>query len=367
MRERRARRSEPRRHWQAGWVGVLTAWLVVAPPGLPSALANPEGEQVVVGDASFVRDAGGQRLDIHTATDLTVVDFEQASVGSEETLNVFQPTDQVSQFWARDGSGAATHIDGSVWSNAQVGYLNPYGIFLGGEALLDVSTFVAGAGEVSNEDLVAGRLHVRGLRGEVGVAAGAEILASQAVLLAGRRVANYGHIQAPGGLVAFASGGEVRFSKLAGRLHVRAEAPALDPGGWSIEQAGRVDAAGGYVSLTAGDHYSLALNHSGITRARDIELAGGEGGLVAVAGSLDASDATEGARGGRVRVSGERIALEAAQIDASGEAGGGEIRLGGDVRGGPALPTARRTFVSADSKLRADALGEGEGGSVVVW
>ncbi|MFP8875916.1 MAG: hypothetical protein VCB99_03180, partial [Myxococcota bacterium] len=282
-------------------------------------------------------------------------------------LNVFQPTDEVSQFWARDGSGAATHIDGSVWSNAQVGYLNPYGIFLGGEALLDVSTFVAGAGEISNEDLLAGRLHLRALTGEVGVAAGAEIFASEAVLLAGRRVANYGHIHAPGGLVAFASGGEGWLSKLEGRLHVRAEAPVLDPGGWAIEQAGRVDAAGGYVSLTAGDHYSLALNHSGITRARDIELVGGEGGLVAVAGSLDASDATPGARGGQVRVLGERVALESAHIDASGDAGGGEIRVGGDLRGGSALPTARRTFVSADSKLRADALGEGEGGSVVVW
>ena len=191
MRERRARRSEPCRPWQAGWVGVLAAWLVVAPPGLPRVLANPEGEQVVVGDASFLRDAGGQRLDIHTATDLTVVDFEQASVGTGEALNVFQPTDQVSQFWARDGSGAATHIDGSVWSNAQVGYLNPYGIFLGGEALLDVSTFVAGAGEISNEDLLAGRLHFRELTGEVGVAASG----SSRILLTG--VGVVGSVLAP--------------------------------------------------------------------------------------------------------------------------------------------------------------------------
>ena len=57
MRQDRTRRRELRRPWRVGRVGVLAAWLVVAPPGLPRAVANPEGEQVVVGEASFARDA----------------------------------------------------------------------------------------------------------------------------------------------------------------------------------------------------------------------------------------------------------------------------------------------------------------------
>jgi hypothetical protein len=148
---------------------------------------------------------------------------------------------------------------------------------------------------------------------------------------------------------------------------VRVEAPPEDPGAWGIQQTGTLDAGGGSVMLAAGDAYSLAMNHSGITRGRDVQLEGGDGGLVAVSGAIDASNREPGGRGGSIRVLGERVAVLDAALDASGDAGGGEILVGGELRGEGALRTAKRTYVSDQAVLRADAVETGDGGRIIVW
>ena len=198
--------------------------------------------------------------------------------------------------------------------------------------------------------------------------AGAQIRAADSVLLVGAAVANYGNISAADGMIALVAGGEVRLARVDGRVIVTADrALAPDPERWGVVQAGTLDAGRGSVSLTAGDAYSLAINHTGITRARDIAVAGGDGGIVSVSGALDASDRSAGATGGAIAVTGDRVALLGAQLDASGDAGGGSIRVGGDLRGEGELPTAQRTYVDETSALRADAITTGDGGTIIVW
>src|SRR5262249_10500408 len=57
-----------------------------------------------------------------------------------------------------------------------------------------------------------------------------------------------------------------------------------------------------------------------------------------------------------------RIALLGARLDASGDAGGGSIRVGGDLHGAGALANARRTYVDDASALVADAITSGARG-----
>ncbi len=169
-------------------------------------------------------------------------------------------------------------------------------------------------------------------------------------------------------MIAMVAGGEVRLATVDSRVIVTADrAIAPDPERWAVVQAGTLDAGAGRVSLTAGDAYSLAINHSGITRAHDIEVAGGDGSVVEVSGELDASATGAGETGGRITVLGDQVGIGAATLDASGDAGGGEIRVGGDLQGGGDLRTARRTIVSRDAALRADALTTGDGGTIIVW
>jgi hypothetical protein len=88
-------------------------------------------------------------------------------------------------------------------------------------------------------------------------------------------------------------------------------------------------------------------------------------GTTAASGSA-ASD--QSGKGGRIEVTGQRVALTGAALDASGPAGGGTVLLGGDVRGAnPAVPNASSTNVDAASTVRADALAKGDGGTVVLW
>ena len=113
-----------------------------------------------------------------------------------------------------------------------------------------------------------------------------------------------------------------------------------------ILQTGSAEAAEGHVVFAVGDHYSLAINHDGLTRGHEIELDGGDG-MVRVAGTLDASS---DAVGGRVVVTGDRVGLFDARVDASGDTGGGEIRAKSSlVLAG--IEAARRTFHALDPDL----------------
>jgi filamentous hemagglutinin family protein len=287
-------------------------------------------------------------------------------IARDESVHAEQPTSD-SRLLIRVLSGTPpTDISGKLSSNAIVYILNTAGVFFGNEAVVDVGRLVAGAGALSNEDFLAGRDHFTDLSGPVEVAAGAQLYADSVALL-GRTVANHGTILAPDGMIALVAGDDVLLSEVDGRVLVRVEAAPEDPDAWGIQQTGTLDASGGGVMLAVGDTYSLAMNHSGITRGHDVQLEGGDGGLVAVSGEIDASNREPGGRGGSIRVLGDRVAVLDAVLDASGDAGGGEILVGGDARGEGDLRTARRTYVADEAVLRADALGTGDGGRVILW
>src|SRR5262245_31919289 len=262
------------------------AWLALA--ALAPALASAtEGEQVVSGQATFTRD--GSVLQIDTATPQTVINWRGGfDIAPGATVVINQPS-ALANTLNYDLSTDVTRIEGSLFSNGGVWIINPVGVFFGDQAIVDVGRLVAGAGLVDAGDFAAGVERVHDLTGTVEVAAGARIHAAESVLLVGAAVANYGNISAADGMIALVAGSEVRLARPDGRVVVTADpAIAPDPARWGVVQAGTVDAGRGTVSLTAGDAYSLAINHTGITRAHDIEVAGGAGGVVAVAGTLDA-------------------------------------------------------------------------------
>jgi hypothetical protein len=89
-------------------------------------------------------------------------------------------------------------------------------------------------------------------------------------------------------------------------------------------------------------------------------------GVAATASGTAASG--QAGKGGRIEITGQRVALTGAVLDASGPAGGGTVLLGGDVRGAnPAVPNASSTTVDGASTVRADALAKGDGGTVIVY
>jgi hypothetical protein len=114
------------------------------------------------------------------------------------------------------------------------------------------------------------------------------------------------------------------------------------------------------------------LKHSGTIQANAVSTEGGKVVLKGVStldidGTLLASALDH--RGGTILASAQHVNLgSTALLDASGAMGGGEVLVGGGYQGHDArLTNALTTEVQSGAQLRADALTQGNGGTVVVW
>jgi hypothetical protein len=135
--------------------------------------------------------------------------------------------------------------------------------------------------------------------------------------------------------------------------------------------AGRTQRAdhadGGRVALQAGARDALVdtvLNVDGVVRARGISQRGGE--IYLDGGAQRQRDGerhagrvrhrADGTAGGQLRVLGENVGLiGGARLDASGDAGGGSVLVGGNYQGSGPEHNATRAFVGSGVTINADA------------
>ncbi|MFW6161560.1 MAG: filamentous hemagglutinin N-terminal domain-containing protein, partial [Planctomycetota bacterium] len=321
-------------------------------------LAGPVGEEVVHGTAHFTREGNLTTIE---ASHNAIVHYQSFNVARPETVRFVQPS-ELARVLNRINGAAPSHINGTLRANGIVYFVNPAGVYFGPNSIVDVGGIHAAAGALSNADFLGGIDRFVDLNGSV-VNWGR--ITADSVKLAGRHVANYGSIIAEKGMVAMGAGDEVYLGTVGGQMMVKVEGGGNEGDGPAVENVGSINAAKGSVMLGAGDMFSLAVRNSGTVKADEVAIQGGKDGVVDVQGTLDASN--DAGQGGTVTVTGDRVAVSGATVDASGAEGGGTIRIGGDLRGEGDLPTAARTYVSADSVLAADALLTGGGGTVVVW
>ena len=148
----------------------------------------------------------------------------------------------------------------------------------------------------------------------------------------------------------------------------------IDLSGVVIASGAEIDAATGDIVLTgaidAGATGAVTLATSGtihqtggVISAKTVDI--GSASAVDLSGVLEAS--SKSGLGGEITVTGQSVTLAGANLDASGAAGGGSIRIGGDAHGGGTLSQATSTQIDATSTIAADATARGDGGSVVVW
>src|SRR6266571_1514885 len=124
--------------------------------------------------------------------------------------------------------------------------------------------------------------------------------------------------------------------------------------------------AGRYNFYNSGNAGSVVNQGTIIATSGYAALAGpqvrNDGIIIAQAGTVTL------AAGNRVTLDMVGDGLSSVRIDASGDAGGGTVLVGGDFHGAnPSVQNASMTYVSQDSTINADALTNGNGGKVVVW
>src|SRR5438445_7755306 len=369
--------------------------------------ANPVGESVVAGNATFNRATPGSLIVNQTST-RAIINWSDFSIGSGE-LTTFIPPSATAVGLNRVIGGNLSQIYGTVQGNGQVYVINPSGILVGPQGQINTRGFLASTLDVRNADFMAGAdLKLSGnSTAAVNNQGTIEALGGDVFLIA-HRVENWGSIRAAEGVAGLAVGSEVLLTPAGNeRLSVLAGNPNAARAGIGVNNLGDVRATAVELKAAGGNIYALAINNGGIIRADSVVNEGGrivlrasggniqnsgtlaahnadgsggsiivDGGHNAVSpatvvssGTIEARGEAAGSKGGEVTLLGDHVGLFGnALVDVSGDAGGGTALIGGDYQGkNPAIPNAEATFVSPDSQIRADALRLGNGGKVVVW
>ena len=370
--------------------GLSQAHAQAAPPHQ----ALPKGGQVVAGQARL--STSGNTLDVQQTSQKAIINWQSFNIGADAKVNFSQPN-AASVALNRVVGTDPSAIFGSLTSNGQVFLLNPNGVLFGAGARVDVGGLAATTMALSDADFLAGRY--RFTEGRASVVNEGDLSAHDGgyIALMAPEVINGGVVNATLGTVALAAGNAVTL-QTEGALAFTIDQGALDA---LVENHQAIRADGGHVLIGAQSSAALqraVIRNDGLIEARGARSVGGvirlEAGTIASSGTIDASGlgtdggsvelragtgaggsvtvaggvAATGARGGNIVITGNTVELLGAQVNASGDHGGGQVLLGGGAQGQDALvENASHTLVDAGSQVHADALRDGAGGQVVAW
>ncbi len=349
---------------------VLASYL--ATPSLVFAL--PQGGVVTHGQANM--DYNGSNLNIHQLTDRAVINWEGFNISAHEMAQFIQPGSS-SAVLNRVVGGSISDIQGALKANGNVFVINPNGIVIGANAVIDVNSFVGSTKDLDNNEFMnGGDLNFKG-NSDAGIVNHGTIKASGGdIFLIARTIENTGKLEAKNGTVgAAATDGNVLL-KSAGteRLFIQTETgKKLADGQIALDNKGVIESINAELKAYSGNPYAMAIKNSGRISATDITQKGGRILLQAVgkdetvinSGVLEA----KGTKGGEIKVLGDKVGLtENAVVDASGKNGGGKINIGGGFQGkDDSIQNATITYVGKDVQIKADAEESGNGGDIVVW
>jgi len=340
--------------------------------------ALPTGGQVTAGSGSISQ--SGNVMNVVQGSDRMAATWNTFNIGSAARVNFAQPSAS-SVALNRVTSSDASQIMGQLNANGQVYLINPSGILFGQGSAVNVGGLVASSLNLSDANFMAGNNRFEA--GGTGGAGGAvinqgSIVAADGgyVALLGAQVRNEGSITARLGSVMLGAGEKVTLDFNGdGLITMQVSDPAL---GASVVNQGLLKANGGVVVMSArsGDALlSHVVNNEGVIEATSLQrrngavlLDGGGAGVVAVSGRVDVSGRGAGETGGSFKALGQYVGVfDGARIDASGDAGGGTVLVGGNYQGSGTERQAVGTFMGEDARIQADALSSGDGGKVILW
>lgn len=389
---------------------AVTALLCAA----TSAFANPLGGKVVGGSAT-IQGQGTPGVVIDQSSQNAIINWQSFNIGAGEVTQFVQPNSSSVSLNRVTGDQNPSTIFGTLNANGRVFLVNPDGFLFGPGSSINTAGFLATTHDIRNEDFLAGRYNfnipgnsLASIVNEGTITVGDAGIAA----LVAPGVRNDGVITARLGKIGLASANSftldlygdnlINFSltdPIAGHvIDVKTGKPLTS----LVENRGKLSANGGVVALTATTARALVnsvVNNSGVIEAQSVgvhngkivlgaataktKLAGSPKQRVVVQGKLDASGKGQSETGGEIEIVGEGISVASALVDASGDAGGGKVLIGGDTGGGTptraaaanpiagleitAIPTASSVSIDAGTTIDASALNQGNGGKAVVW
>jgi len=347
------------------------------------AYANPEISGVASGNVSITQ--SNTTTQINQSSQQAILDWKSFNIGANESTHFAQPAGGVA-LNRIDASQGASQIYGRLSATGQIILVNGAGIYFGPNAMVNVGSIIASTSGISAANFLAGKYifdQPFGLQGSVINEGTIKAADYGLVALIGTGVVNNGLIQAQLGNVVLGSGNKFTLDFYGDQLinftiNEAATSAGLDSEGNTLKNGvsnkGIILADGGRVTVSARVAQGVmddVINMDGYTQARSVDnvngviiLSGEEEGTVHVSGIVDASGVT----GGIIKVLGKAIHLSStANLNASGDLGGGEILIGGNAHGIGPEQNALFTTVDNGVILKADAIKSGNGGKVIVW
>ncbi len=260
----------------------------------------PSGGEVVDGNAHIYQ--RGSTLNIDQNTDRAIVNWNSFSVGKDNTVNFNQPSSD-SATLNRVTGDLTSEIAGRINANGSVFLVNPNGILITADGVIDTGNFVASTLDIDNNDFLngdysftkSGQNGVVSNRGTVSVDDGGF------VALLGGAVKNDGFVRAHVGTVGFA-GGEKIVMSFGNSDFLRVEVPTdtwqdlTDVDGnkvsATLDLGGKIESRGGFVDITVADASDIlrqSISVSGIVSANTVSSQDGvisiSGGTLGIAGN----------------------------------------------------------------------------------
>lgn len=300
----------------------------------------PTGWDVVSGEATITTPAS-DHLTVNQISDRSVIQWDTFNIGVGAKVDFVQPTDQAATLNIVDGSTSSI-LAGQLTATGSVFLINPHGITITPDGSIDTGgAFVASTlSMVDTHDFMNGSDSFAfeangGISGSI-LSAGT-ITARDVLLLAGR-VENSGTITVPLGRVALGSASHATLD-LSGDGFLQVLAPAtVDGEDALVTNSGTISADGGLVQLKASTVYEAmreAVNMPGTVRARSVSgqdgaivFGGGDGGAIAVSGTVDAGPDEDQSGGGSIQIVGRVVDVDFSKVNLGA---GGHFSLAADV------------------------------------
>ncbi|MCK9109110.1 filamentous hemagglutinin N-terminal domain-containing protein, partial [Haemophilus influenzae] len=322
-----------------------------------------QGMDVVHGTATMQVD--GNKTIIRNSVD-AIINWKQFNIDQNEMVQFLQENNNSAVF-NRVTSNQISQLKGILDSNGQVFLINPNGITIGKDAIINTNGFTASTLDISNENIKARNFTLEQTKDK----ALAEIVnhglitvgKDGSVNLIGGKVKNEGVISVNGGSISLLAGQKITISDI---INPTITYSVAAPENEAIN-LGDIFAKGGNINVRAAtirNQGKLSADSVSKDKSGNIVLSAKEG-EAEISGVISAQN--QQAKGGKLMITGDKVTLKTgAVIDLSGKEGG-ETYLGGDERGEGknGIQLAKKTTLEKGSTINVS--GKEKGGRAIVW
>jgi filamentous hemagglutinin family protein len=345
-----------------------------------AATTLPTGGNVISGNVTISIPEVG-KMDVNQTSNQGIVNWDTFNVGSSASVHFNQPTSRSSIL--NNVLSGQSIINGSIFSNGRLILVNPTGILTGPTSAIRSEGAILSTLNLTNQNYLNSTYNFSTNNNSTLINEGN--IEGEYVALLSPIITNKGTINT-NVATSLAAGDNLKLSISDSNLLTVSVNPSKIKS--SINNEGNIKSQNGIVTLKTDIAQSVVdqvikienaksdglisengivklVTNTGAITAKDIKIDAGSNGASTISGTLNSNSDTSNS--GSVEVTAKEIDINTATISADGKTGGGKVLIGGDWQGSGDLLQATYLNIDSNSKITANALTSGSGGTIVAW